>query len=62
MDILLSISPSVWVAAVILGLCGMYLTSGKKDEDGEFVSGVGKMGLLVVSLLLIMLMVRFGLL
>lgn len=50
------------VAIFILGCCGMYLTSGKKDKDGDFESGVSKFGLLIVSLLVIVLLVRFGML
>lgn len=50
------------VAIFILGCCGIYLTSGRKDKDGDFESGVSKIGLFIVSLLVIVLMIRFGIL
>lgn len=50
------------VTLFILGCCGIYLTCGHTDEDGEFESGVSSLGLAVVSLIVIFLLVRFGML
>jgi len=56
------ISPSGLIAIVILGCCALYLLSGKLNEDKEFESGVSKFGLLIVTLIIVALCVRFGLL
>lgn len=53
--------PGIATIAVIC-CCLAYLISGSTDKDGYFESGVSKLGYGILSLIIFILLIRFGML